>query len=314
MQLWALVCDSFRYALDRKIFWVLVAITALVVLFMLCVGFEEDRISLVFGLWEVNTEGYNPLASIGQTRIIGMMVYYISDVFLGWIGITLMIIATAGVFPCMMEPGAVDVLLGKPIHRLRLFLYKYVAGMVFVLLQATLFVGATFLVMGFRWHVWAPGYLVCIPLMVLLFSYLFCVSVLVGVYTRSSVAAILVSLAAWVAFALVSQAPALFTVFPELQQHRRIHKTVRIIGYLPPKTADIPFLAAKCAGGGTSIDTVPESVIDSGPHTDRESINRSRQWEEEQIRMSLWKSIGSSLLFEAFIVLLAMRKFSRQDF
>lgn len=314
MQFWALVQDAFRYSLDRKIFWVLLVISLLVALAMFCIGFDGDRVSLMFGLWSSETDVFNVLSTLGRTRVVGLLIHGVLDLFLGWIGVTLVLIATAGIFPAMMESGGIEVLLGKPISRPRLFLYKYLAAMVFVALQAVLFVVLTFLAMGFRWHVWAPGYLLCIPLMVLLFSYVFCISVLVGVHVRSAVVAILVSLVCWAAFAMIRQAPGFFDIFPEVQRHTRIHQAVRVLSWVPPKTADIPYLAARWAGAGTSVDAVPESAMQNAPYASREQMERSREWEERQLRMSALKSIGSSLLFEAVVVMLAMRKFTRTDF
>ncbi len=323
MQLWALIHDSFRHAVDRKIFWVVLAITVLVTLAMASVGFEGNRVSFLFGLWDSQSDEYNPLTLIGRTRLLGIVVHSISDLFLGWVGITLMIIATASIFPATMEPGAVDILISKPIARPLLFLYKYVASMVFVLLQAALFVGLTFLVMGFRWGVWAPGYLLTIPLMLLLFSYVYCVSVLVGVHTRSSVAAILVSLAAWIGFSLVHQAPLFFETFPDLKKNENTYRVTQAVAWIPPKTGDIPYIAARWSGAGTSMDATPSTVKkemqSSGPDDDAYTyppgtLERTVAWEERQIAKSPWTSIGSSLLFEAFIVIFAMRRFSRQDF
>jgi len=51
MQLWALIVDGFREALDRKIFWVLVGITLLICVALLSIGFEGDHVSFMFGLW-----------------------------------------------------------------------------------------------------------------------------------------------------------------------------------------------------------------------------------------------------------------------
>ncbi len=314
MQLWALIVDSFRHALDRKLFWVLVVITLLVTLMMLSIGFEGGRLSLFFGLFQGDASEYAPITMLGRTRLIGLLVHAVMDFFLGWLGVTLMIIATAGLFPAMMESGGVDSILSKPISRPVLFLYKYLASMVFVLLQATLFVVLTFLVMGLRWGVWVPGYLLSIPLMVLLFSYVYCVSVFVAVTTRSTVTAILVSLGAWVAFALITQAPGVFKVYPGLQERRVLNLAVHGVSWIPPKTADVTYLAAKWAQAGTSLGIVPDSMMQTATDEERDQLERGRQWEEEQLEISAVYSIGSSLLFEAVLVLLGLWKFTRMDF
>ncbi|MCK4660277.1 MAG: ABC transporter permease [Phycisphaerae bacterium] len=314
MQFCALIVDSLRHALDRKLFWILVAITVLVTLMMLSIGFEGGKVSLFFGLVEAEVDSYDPLAASGKARLVGVVIYGLMDFFLGWVGITLVIIATAGLFPAMMESGVIDVVLSKPISRPVLFLYKYLASMVFVLIQAVLFVGFTFLVMGLRWGVWVPGYLLCIPLLVLLFSYVYCVSVLVAVLTRSTLAVILISLGAWVVFSGVRQAPAIFDTFPELQKHHVTHQVVRAVSWIPPKTADVTYLAAKWSNAGTSLDIIPASAMEDVSAAERGQLERSNQWEKEQLEISAFSSIGSSLLFEVFVVLLAMWKFTRMDF
>jgi hypothetical protein len=43
-------------------------------------------------------------------------------------------------------------------------------------------------------------------------------------------------------------------------------------------------------------------------------MQHGQEWEEAQLELSPLYSIGSSLLFEAVIVLIALWKFSRADF
>ncbi len=314
MQFWALMVDAFRESLDRKIFWVMAGFAVLVAGAMACIGFESDGVSFFFGVWNLETDHYNPLSDLGRSHVVGLVVYTLTYAFLGWIGVILMIIATAGMFPEFVERGAVEIVLSKPLSRPRLFLYKYFSGMVFVFVQASLFVGLTFLVMGVRWHVWVPGYLLSIPLLVLLFSYVYCVSVLVGVRTRSSVAAILLSIGAWVLYVCPVTAVQTFDQFPSLKKHEQLYRMMRVLSWIPPKTAEIPYLAANWAGAGTSLDAFPGMVIKTGSKNDRNQLDRARDLEERELRKNPFVSIGSSLCFEAVIVLLAMWSFSRKDY
>ena len=59
-------------------------------------------------------------------------------------------ISTASLFPDFLAGGAVDLYLSKPISRLRLFLFKYSCGLLFVALQIGCFCLASFLVIGLR--------------------------------------------------------------------------------------------------------------------------------------------------------------------
>lgn len=314
MQLWAIIVDSLRESLDRKIFWVVLAITMLVALAMASVGFEGNKVSLVFGLWDLDSGPFNPIASFGRARLLGLVVYLVLDIFLGWIGIILMIVATASFFPSMIASGAVDILLAKPISRPRLFLYKYLSSMVFVFVHGTVFVLLTFLVMWLRWGVWAPGYLMSIPLLVLLFSYVYCVTVYVGIRTRSTVTAILISLGAWVVFAAPPIALDTFEAFPRFKEHQRLYQSVRMVSWIPPKVSDFVYMAARFADAGTSIDIFPESLVSDGSQDRQEQLKRAREIEERQLHKSPWLSIGSSLAFEFAVVMLAMWHFSRKDY
>jgi hypothetical protein len=289
-------------------------LTLIVVLAMLCIGIESGKITFFFGLAEVSTERFDPGTLGGKSRIAGVVIYLLMDLLLGWIGILLMIIATASTFPTMMERGAIDVLLAKPVSRPRLFFYKYIAGMVFALLQSSLFVGLTFLVMGFRWSAWVPGYLFSIPLLVLLFSYLYCVSVLVAVKTRSTVAAILLSIGAWVFFSAPPTVLQMFDAFPSLKEYHQVYQSVRVASWIVPKTTDIPYLAARWARAGTSMDIFPEEMLQAATEEDRAQLDAARQVEQKILGRSPLLSVGSSLLFEAVIVLWAMWVFTRTDF
>ncbi len=315
MQFGAMIIDSLRESRDRKTFWVLGGITGIIALVMLSVGFGPEGTSIFFGTWHVESSLFNPQSEAGAARILGVVVYMIMDNFLGWIGLILMLIATAGFFPSMMSKGEIDVVLAKPISRPKLFLYKYVSGMVFVLVQATAFVLVTFLIVGFRWGVWAPGLLLSIPLMVLLFSYLYCVSVLAAVITRSTVAAVLLSLGAWIGFSLPRTALDTLAVFPELDKNSAIYSSMRVLATIPPKTTDIAYLSARWAGAGLSLDIAPTSAMTGpGGGMNQDQLDQIREREKKQFKVSALSSIGSSLLFEAVVLMLAMWRFCRMDF
>lgn len=311
MQFWAIIVNSFRESLDRKIFWLLIFLTGIISLAMLSIGIDESGISFFFGLWTPESVDVWSIAQV-RSKLVGGVVYILLSTIIGWIGVMLMIIATGDVIPSMMERGAVDVLLSKPISRPRLFLYKYIASMTFVLLQGTIFVVTTFLIMGLRWGEWRPGYLGGIVLLLLLFSYIYCVSALVGVLTRSAVASILISIGAWFLFAAVHQAPdTLDIVLPDKERFQTLRKVVTIVGWIPPKTGDFEYIAARWSGTGTTTDVFE---IEPANPSEEPMFEGARAIEESHINAHPFLSIGSSLLFEAVVVLLAMWKFSRRDY
>jgi len=308
MQLWALIVDSFRESLDRKIFWVLIVISMLVAAAMFCIGFAPTHVDLMFGMWEIETVRYNPETAIGRGNIASIAVG-IADLALGVIGLTLMIVATANFFTAFIEGGAIDVVLSKPISRAKLFLGKYIASMVFVLLQAAFFGVVTFLVMGLRWGTWLPNYLLIIPLLVILFSYIYCISVWAAVTTRSVIAAIFVAMGAWFMFFCVQAADDSMTLYPTLKEHRTVYNTVRTLRWVFPKTQDIAYLVERWTEAGSAADLIPETA-----QQDEEMMKRAREVEAERRAVNPVHTIGTSLAFEAVIVMLAMWSFSRKDY
>jgi len=153
-----------------------------------------------------------------------------------------------------------------------------------------------------------------IPLFVLLFSYVYCVSVLVAIKTGSPVAAILISLFCWMLFPLIHQSPAVFEAFPELKERTMLYTAVRVVSWIPPKTGDFPYLAARWAQAGTSIDAIPYFLDTATAEEENTGIQRARQLEERELAKNQLCSVGSSLLFEAAVVLWAMRIFARKDY
>jgi ABC-type transport system involved in multi-copper enzyme maturation permease subunit len=309
MQTWALIADSFRESVDRKIFWVLLLIEGIVAAAMFCIGFSPGKVDILFGTWSIETVQFTTIAGLDTTKIAGLTVHFIMDVVLGWAGVTLAIIATANFFPTLLERGAVEVLLSKPMSRTKLFIGKYLGSMAFIGIHATIFIVATFFVIGWRWRVWLPGYLLTIPLLMILFSYLYAISAWAGVMFRSTVAAVLLSLGAWVAFAGVQAMGDAFDAFPTWKENRWAYGAVSTARWCIPKTHDITYLAAKWSGAGTSVDLVPDV-----PDVDRPSLNRAAQAELDRMNLNPLQTIGSSLLFEGVILLLALWKFSRSDY
>lgn len=310
MQFRALLIDSLRESMDRKIFWVMLALSLIVAGGMAVIGLEPGKVNFLFGMWEYRTDFLTgPGGTLRTDLIAALIVESLMDTILGWVGVLLAIIATAGFFPAMMERGSIEVLVSKPIARGRLFLGKYLGSMVFILIQACAFVGLTFLAAGLRWNVWLPAYLLAIPLIVVLYSYLYCVTVLVAVVSRSTVAAILVTLGAWVVFTGVQNLDDAFVMFPEWRQQRAVYQTIHTARWILPKTQDITFVAKKWTRGAKGTELLPAADEEG-----RDWLERADAVENARMALPAAYTIGSSLLFEAVILLMAMMRFTRQDF
>ncbi len=146
---------------------------------------------LFFGSLPVIREGA-PLA----LQVFALENYVINGVG-AWIAILVSIVITAFFIPNMLRKGTIDLLLVKPIHRTTLLLYKFVGGLLFILLNTALAVGGVWIALGLRSGIWSPGFLLSIPAITFFFALLYSVSTLFGVLTRSPIVSILLTVAVW---------------------------------------------------------------------------------------------------------------------
>ena len=190
----ALLMDTYRELNAKKLFWITLILSGAVAASLFLIGLTDTGIKVL--IWEID-ESWLGLSK----RTIDPGNFYkmiFSDLALRfWLGIAaaaLAIISTASLFPDMMKPGAIDLLLTKPIGRLRLFITRYLLGLGFAFLQVFVFTTICFFAMGIRGGAWEPGIFLAVPFFVLFFSYLFAVLVVVGVLTRSTIASLLITL------------------------------------------------------------------------------------------------------------------------
>jgi ABC-type transport system involved in multi-copper enzyme maturation permease subunit len=192
----ALFLDAYRELNAKKMFWISLAISGIVVAAFAAVG--------------INARGFTVLwfefQSVFNTTIIPQAVFYkilFSTLgvswWLNWIGIILALVSTAGIVPDFIAGGSVDLYLSKPISRTRLFLTKYLTGLLFVTLQVAIFSAASYVMIGIRAHMWDVRVFLAIPVVVLVYSYLFAVCALLGLLTRSTVATLLLTVLFWFA-------------------------------------------------------------------------------------------------------------------
>ncbi len=190
----AIFIDAYRELNSKRLFWIVLFLSGLVVAAFAAVGINTSGITIL--IWET---GFPPTSDMVPPDI-----FYKSFFFglgfkfwLSWLATILALVSTAGMFVDLVSSGAVELVLSKPIGRLRLFITRYFAGLLFVTAQVTVFCLVSFLVLGWRGGVWELGIFWGVPLVVIFFSYLFSICVLLGILTRSTVASLLLTLLIW---------------------------------------------------------------------------------------------------------------------
>lgn len=235
----AIFIDAYRELNAKKLFWITMILSGLVVAAMAILGINEKGLTVLW--YEIPIGG--DLARF-TTRLITEETFYKLlfvglglNLWLAWIATILALVSTASIIPDFVSSGSVELSLSKPIGRVRLFLTKYAAGTLFAGLQVLVFSSASFLVLGLRAGVWEPGLFLAVPLMVLFFSYLYCISALVGLITRSTITALLVTLLCWFFFFALNSADQISLVVRE-ETRQRAAATERQIERMEKNTTE----------------------------------------------------------------------------
>jgi ABC-type transport system involved in multi-copper enzyme maturation permease subunit len=201
---WAILVDTYRELRTKRLFWLSISLSLLLVLSMAAAGINKNGLTLLH--WELGsfggfltTDTFSPAQFYKLTFVnLGM------SIWLAWGAVILALVSTAGLVPDMISSGAIETTLSKPISRTRLLLSKFAGGLLFGGLQVAVFALASFLVIGLRGGSWEPMVFLAIPLVVLVNSYLLCVCFLAGLLTRSTITALILTLLFWFAVFLAN--------------------------------------------------------------------------------------------------------------
>jgi ABC-type transport system involved in multi-copper enzyme maturation permease subunit len=183
--------DAYRELNAKRLFWITLVLSGAFIAAFALIGFHAGELTFAGYQMPLLSSEYKPMFS---TLVIGL--------WLTWAALILALISTAGIFPDLLAGGTIDLYLARPMSRLRLFLTKYFCGLLFVAIQVAVVAVGAFIIMRWRGGEWMPSLFLAIPLVVLVFSYIFAVCVLMGVWTRSVIAALLLSILAWGFFSI----------------------------------------------------------------------------------------------------------------
>lgn len=339
----ALFHDAYRELNSKKMFWITMILSGVVVLSFLAIGVTTSSTVTIFG---VDTTW--PVSSASE-----MYEWMFSNLGVGlWltlIGLILAIVSTASIFPDLITGGSIDLYLSKPISRLRLFLTRYMTGLLFATLQVLVFSTASFLVIGIRGGVWEPRLFLGVPIVVCFFSYLFCICVLIGLWTRSTLAAVLLTMLFWFAVHAVDQTETILLTLKidnvtqlrtvkTAERRRELESSGRKIEMMHRLTYAAKTVLPKTRATNELLDrslraTQPAEVTNrrerpaprsnrraSQPPADDSTLARLgdpalvREVQAEQLSRPIWWVLGTSLAFEAVILAIAAWIFCRRDY
>jgi len=195
----ALVQDTFREALARKIFWGLFGLSTLMILFFLFL-LKIDIVEGAMATVSLFGRSANRSQSVDQL-VIGA--YAAIAAFLYTWGMFLAVFASAGLIPAVLEPGRIELLLSKPVSRTHILLGRYLGNVLVVGCNITYLVLGVWIILGIKTNIWRASFLASIASTIFIFSVLLAVVVLMGVLFESA------ALATMVAVVLMIMSPIL---------------------------------------------------------------------------------------------------------
>jgi hypothetical protein len=336
---WAILVDAYRELNARKLFWITLSLSGLVVLVYASIGFDETGLSMFFGLKHIDSEMVREGSPLARMLYRGIFSDFIVGLWLAWIAVILALISTSSIFPDFQAGGSVELVLSKPIGRPRLFLLKYLSSLLFVLLQVAIFCAGVFLCMGWRIGQWEFMIFAAIPMVTLFYSYIYAVNVLVGVITRSALTALLVSMLFWFSVFSLNLTEGLVNRFKltlaeersvvsdpdaaaQLEGLTRWHGRIRAVQAVLPKTSETVALVSRWLLEESDIsllDIMAGNVRrnDAGefvPRRDDPQRRAERRMQEEMETRPVWYVVGTSLIFEGVVLALACLVFTRRDY
>ena len=330
--------DSFRLLQAKKLFWIAIGISILVALLYASIGFDEKGMTFFFGAKDFE----NPILQEGKPEAAAFYVMIFTDVivrfWLAWFAIGLALLSTASIFPDFIAEGSIGISLSKPVGRLRLFLLKYLGGLLFVALQVAAFTLIVFLALGLRIGEWNLTVFWAVPVVTFVFSLIYCVAVWIGVWSRSTLFALLGAfllwgtslLAQWTEESLYQAANfnpesgltvdyrtgETYVGEPREKDSMLVsgHRTAKKVVTPLPKTRDSTIYLKrliKMEKRDTFLSGVSMGDLMSGKLPDPTKKDAMKRFEQ---RHTAWYVFGTSALFEAVILSLAAWIFCRRDY
>lgn len=196
----ALIRDTFREALARKIFWGLFALSTLMILFFLFLL----RIDIVEGGIATVTRFGGSVRTIQAEQMVRGVYGGIAS-FLYTFGMFLAVFASSGLIPSVLEPGRIELLLSKPLSRTHILLGRYAGNVLVVFLNTAYLVIGVWTILGVKTGIWSPTFLIAIATTTFIFAVLLSVVVLIGVLFESAALATMVTVALMIISPILAQ-------------------------------------------------------------------------------------------------------------
>jgi ABC-type transport system involved in multi-copper enzyme maturation permease subunit len=227
----ALIRDTFREALARKIFWGLFGLSIAMILFFLFLL----KIDIVEGaVATVSLFGQTANRTADVDRLVRGVYGGIATFLYTW-GMFLAVFASAGLIPSVLEPGRIELLVSKPVSRTHILLGRYAGNVLVVACNVIFLVLGIWTILGVKTGIWSPVFLVSIATTIFIFAVLLAVVVLVGVLFESAALATMVTVALMIMSPILAQTSLMLRLLSS-EWSRQLWRTLY---YSLPKVYDL---------------------------------------------------------------------------
>jgi ABC-type transport system involved in multi-copper enzyme maturation permease subunit len=182
-----------------------------------------------------------PVDDVSPSQIVVTIEQVINGFLVGFIGMLVLLAAFGGAMPDLLQKGSLDLVLARPIGRMRLLLQTYAGAILTVLLvTATIFLACA-LTLGLRSGHLSFAFVGCSLAATAIFAALHPVAMLVGYLTRNGNLATIAAIACWGLAGLLNGS-RLFLA-KQYQQPPDWTKAFDWAYWIAPKTSDIANLS-----------------------------------------------------------------------
>ncbi len=226
----ALIRDTFREALARKIFWGLFGLSTAMILFFLFLL----KIDIVEGAMATVSLFGNSARATDLEKLVRGFYAGIATYLYVW-GMVLAVFASAGLIPSVLEPGRIELLLSKPVSRVHILLGRYIGNVLVISCNVVYLVMGVWIIFGLKTGIWSRTFLFSIVTTIFVFAVLLAVVVLIGVLFESAALATMVAVALMIISAVLGQV----TIMLKLLSSEWSRNVWRFLYYTLPKIYDL---------------------------------------------------------------------------
>jgi len=171
------------------------------------------------------------------------------------VGIFLAIFATAHLVPRLQDKGTVDLYLSRPVGRVRMLLYRYLAGLLLAGANVAYLIGSIWLIVMWKTHVVHLRFLLSGAIIMLMVAALLAFAFLVGVITSSTAVSIMSTFGLFLAASILAAHDRIAAVVSSNVTAGIIHTLYWIF----PKTSEL----AQAVVAYVSAGKAPERLLET---------------------------------------------------